>query len=542
MASSSPTLNNHPQLATIAASIAVAVMVVTGLAIDNPDEVNLAQSVRPLLVLGVAAALIPAICFRLGPIGRAVGYAFPIIFFLFFKFEVLLSIGLIFLSPGNLIVWFAGALYCALAAVIAFVIAQRGARTLAPGIFFVAMAAAVGSCLMLGVQHMGGTPSDTDNTNERLEAALAKATAPLHVKTQNTDALPDIIYIVPDRYGDEATLSTLYDVDVEGFRANLEERGFHMARGARSNYAKTFQSLASSMNMTTLDPVLPLLNASTNDRRPLFQMIQDNRVQATLREMGYEFVHLGSWWEPTRVNKNADINYYGTQSFSGRYSEFERALLALTPLEWAGNQSECQRLKNQLAYLKTVRKKSDKPVFVFAHMTLPHPPITMDRNGNCIPHVSYAAMPSVTWEENRDAYRDYVEFANQSFLEIFDANKEDDSRDFIFAIQSDEGPYPKALQRNDGQDMHAMAPADIKTKFGIINTLYWDKERFGAPYLTETPINNWRIILSAVTGEAIPLALEERSDLMRAESDVYDMRDVTALWDGEGATRSVASE
>lgn len=530
MASSAPKPSISPEWASIAASVAIAVMVVVGLAIDNPDEVNLVQSVRPLIGLMAFAIVFPALCFRLGALGRAIGFSFPIVFFFFFKFEVMLSVALALLPPGDHSVWVALCLYGALAVLITVVIAQRGGEKISNGLFFVAVAAALGSCFMLGIQNIATAPRTSDGRDQVLEAALTKETTPLEISAIEKEALPDIIYIVPDRYGDEATLSAVYNVDVETFRGALEEREFFMANAPRSNYAKTFQSLASSMNMTTLDTMLPLLEKSSNDRRPLFRMIRDNRVQATLKQMGYEFIHLGSWWEPTRINRNADINYYGSQNFSARFSEFERALLALTPLEWAGSRDECQRLKSQLSYLKTARAKSDKPVFVFAHLTLPHPPITMDREGNCIPHISYAAMPAVSWEENRNAFRDYVEFANQSFLDIFDANMENDSRDFIFAIQSDEGPYPKSLQRNDGQDMHAMADHDIKTKFGIINALYWDKDRFGAPYLTETPINNWRIILSAITGEAIPLAIDERSELMRSETDVYDMRDVTSLW------------
>lgn len=105
----------------------------------------------------------------------------------------------------------------------------------------------------------------------------------------------------------------------------------------------------------------------------------------------------------------------------------------------------------------------------------------------------------------------------------------------IFAIQADEGPYPEALHRSGSLDMHELSVKDIKKKFGILNAIYWNSEKYGDPFLTQTPVNNWRIILSKVTGTDIPLVKDERSLLMRSESNPYEMKDVTALIDDKAA-------
>jgi len=522
----------RPKFAAVAASVAVAVIVVAGLVIDNPGEVSLKQGIRPLIVLVSAAIVIPLILFSLGKRTKTVGFCFPILLFLFFKFNGFLSVGLVVFTESNFVIWTAGVIFAIICGMIVAVFSQKDPAKTMPVVLGISIAACVGSMGILAAQQITQTGINGQKDSEKIAAAIATLTEPIAIDgMQAINTLPDIIYIVPDRYGNEKAMSELYGVDVQSFRMALEGRGFYVAKNARANYAKTFQSLASSLNMKMLDPITSKLVGKAADRRPLFELLRNNAVQKSLHSMGYKVVHLGSWWDPTRFNPNADVNFYGAQSFAGHFSEFERALLAMTPVEWLGSRDECKRLQAQLKYLKSVRSRSKKPVFVFAHLTLPHPPITMSAAGECIPHVSYAASKETKWTDHRDAFKGYVEFANRTFLEIFDANvNADTDRDMMFAIQADEGPYPQSLQRNDDQDMHLMAAEKIRTKFGIINAIYWDKDKYGSPYLTQTPVNNWRIIFSEITGVTIPLINEEKSLLMRSEAMPYDLKDVTGVF------------
>lgn len=169
-------------------------------------------------------------------------------------------------------------------------------------------------------------------------------------------------------------------------------------------------------------------------------------------------------------------------------------------------------------------------MFVFAHLTMPHDPVTMDEAGRCIPHVYYPG-PGATWDTYRAAYAGYVRYLNARLIEIFDANRAfDNGRDMIFVIQADEGPYPKRLHLDGEMNLHDFTNDEIRIKFGIINAIYWDADQYGRPYATATPINNWRIILSKISGLDMPLIEDERSILYRSDEFAYDGKDVTAVF------------
>jgi len=68
----------------------------------------------------------------------------------------------------------------------------------------------------------------------------------------NADILPDIYYIILDRYASASTLKDVYDYDNSEFLDYLSNKGFYVANESISNYIKTPSSLASSLNMESL--------------------------------------------------------------------------------------------------------------------------------------------------------------------------------------------------------------------------------------------------------------------------------------------------
>jgi hypothetical protein len=516
-------------LLTLASSVCVAIIAVTGVLVDNPGEVAPSEIVRPLAVSIAIALVIPALFLAIGDGLRFAAYAFPIAYFAFFKFSgfvgaaqyARLSIDAAFLTAiGGL------ALVCA-----ACVMSARRCDPVKFTSFFFVVSGlmALGSAATAAFAFLQAEPD-----GERLADNLA-AQSP-HPVFKGGE-LPDIIYIVPDRYGSLDTLHRQFNHDNSGFVAALEARGFYYAPDARANYAKTIVSLASSMNMSGLEPLAAEIDPANVDRRPLYRMIRENAAQRTLRAAGYDYVHLGNWWDPTRRNPHATAHYYGIDTLWSAASEFEKALLRLTPVALfatdgpAAERAECDRLKNQLRYLETVRSQARRPLFVFAHLTMPHEPITMDAEGNCIPHVYYPGS-GASWAEYQSAFSGYVNYLNKRLLGIFDANMaSDNGRSLIFVVQADEGPYPKRLEQWPDMIMQEFDDTEIRQKFGIINAVYWDAEKYGEPFLTKTPVNNWRIILSKISGDEIPLIEDERSYLMRSDKLVYDNLDVTDVFE-----------
>ena len=101
------------------------------------------------------------------------------------------------------------------------------------------------------------------------------------------------------------------------------------------------------------------------------------------------------------------------------------------------------------------------------------------------------------------------------------------------------GPFPQRLRENMKMSMHDLTQNEVRDKFGVLNAIYWDREAFGEPALTKTPINNWRIIFSRVFGADLPTLADEPSLLMRDASHLYELRDVTDLFPDRQASDHV---
>jgi hypothetical protein len=510
----------------VAASLGVGVMAVAGVIVDNRGEAAPAEAWRALAALAAVSLAGPALLAALGGSFKYLAWAFPAALFCAFKFPGFVAFAEAAGLRGDA-ASLGGLVALALAVAAAVQIYKRRGAPLVALTAAIAAAAAGASVAAAAAAEFGGRGS--------YEAVVARLTRPPALPQPDAADLPDVIYIVPDRYGSLENLAEEFGVDGRAFAAALRARGFYVAPDAQANYAKTFQSLASTLNMTPLDDLVAAVGPDAATRAPTYRMIEDSAAARALQSLGYRYIHLGSWWEGTQTNRNADENYNGLDTIWSSLNEFERALLRTTPAGEAAtyggfvDRAECRRLQSQLDFLKRARARHDGPVFVFAHLTMPHDPITMDRTGKCVRHLYYPAS-RISWSAYRAAYRDYVGHLNDELLAIVDANRAAAKpRGLVFVIQADEGPYPKRLHEKGSMNMFAFSEEEMRMKFGIINALYWDAERYGAPRLTRTPVNNWRIILSAISGADLPLIDDERSHLFRDEGRPYLMRDVTGV-------------
>ena len=367
---------------------------------------------------------------------------------------------------------------------------------------------------------------------------------------QATARLPDIIYIVPDRYANSGVLASVFQHDNSGFLDELRRRGFDVAEKARANYLKTPFSLSSVMNLQYVERFSLSLNGVTKKAQPMYTLIQDNFATARLKQMGYRYVHLPSWWDGTRQSVLADhtVDFLG-DSLGG---EFGRAVLQRSPVVKFGMSifrsiDHCKALKQQLAYLETVGG-DDRPTFAFAHVLAPHNPILVDAEGHCIEQMDYPMVPlDGTWDAYKAGYSGFVTYLNRRFLEIFDRQKASNPNPLIFVIQADEGPYPKAYREDQAArrynymggavpifDWREATDAQLAMKFGILNALYLsdpagDDGRRIVPD-TMSPVNNWRVIFSKLEGKNYPL-LPDRYFIFPTDEDPYNSIEITERLD-----------
>lgn len=120
--------------------------------------------------------------------------------------------------------------------------------------------------------------------------------------TQDVDGdRPDVYHIILDAYGRDDALG---EYDNSSFLEALEERGFYVAREATSNYRDTIESLASSLNLAYLHDIEPRPPESRNDA---IALVQSNALAATLKSLGYTYVHLESGNVVSNRAPQADI-------------------------------------------------------------------------------------------------------------------------------------------------------------------------------------------------------------------------------------------
>lgn len=507
-------------------SLCTVLVIVSGSMIGNVNVVSLADIVRPLTVLGVLAVLMTLGLMALSP---PLGRVFPAVlygYFAFFNIQHLL--------PGfgyRHIVVYAAIVVAPLAL---HLVLRRHDRMLAAayGLAVAAVIALVTLAVTAPSLFYPPTPTIAEDFHEETLAAVTRYGG-------TKSALPDIIYVVPDRYPSAATLMREFGMDNGPFYAALEARGFVVADNAHANYPKTFQSLASTLNGGYLESLTATHGIGRRDQRPVFDALEKNVVQDRLRNLGYRFHHYGAWWEPTRINRWAEVNDTGSELLN-HLSEFERALIGRTPtwdvvgLFRDARKTECHRIQRKFRLLEEVGNRSE-PVFVFAHILVPHAPITMDASGRCLDRpVHYS--PRNAWGDFKAAFAEYLRYFNSAVLRVIDRQIEgrrSNGRGLLFVIQSDEGPFPRALhQAGEDYDFSTMTRRELQMKTGTINALRLPPGTAFNPASIATPVNNWRIIFNALTGSTLKM-LSHRIYIYPSAKNLYRFCDATAFVTGE---------
>jgi hypothetical protein len=334
----------------------------------------------------------------------------------------------------------------------------------------------------------------------------------------------DVYYIIFDRYADEITLRDRYDFDNAPFLTSLADRGFDVVTDAVANYPKTAHSLASSLNMSFLDPLVAQEGTDSGDWQPIFQSLQDFRVARALESIGYTYDHIGSWWGPTREDPTADRNYV-----FGR-GEFAQTLLettiwpAISGVGSAGDGDpwlvQYRRVAFQFDALDEIAADPE-PTFTFAHFTLPHPPYVFDREGNYVTPDQWKGGPD-------GAYLDQLMYTNARMQQMIDGLLAGpDESDPIVVIQSDEGPHPLRLENDeDGYEWPDATDDELGGKFRILDAVYLPGEGPEAELGSFTPVNTFRIIFDRYFGADLPL-LPDRSWIFQDSTHPYRMSEIT---------------
>lgn len=325
---------------------------------------------------------------------------------------------------------------------------------------------------------------------------------------------PDVYYVILDRYANSWTLANLYDHDNREFLDELRARGFFVADEAWANYFKTAFSLASSLDANALDA--DALRSGAREGQefgPIHAMLRGHlSVPLTFTSLGYEYVHVGTYWPPSATNIDADVTFNRGDGleFSTALGE-TTALSLLSPArpEATGRTVYTLDLIRQFHEFGFEKLKEaahrDGPTFTFAHFLLPHPPYVYLPDGR---------NPTRADERRSVAeqYTDQVEYTNRRVLEAIDTIRAGPGgEEAVIIVQGDEGPFPAAFDDNERHFSWLDASREeVAEKYGILNAISLPGAEPGSVGLhpRSTPINTFRIVLNHLFDADLPLLPE----------------------------------
>jgi len=346
----------------------------------------------------------------------------------------------------------------------------------------------------------------------------------------------DIYFLIFDRYGSDWSINERFGIQNDIY-PDLEAAGFQVIPGARATYRATDFSLASMLNMTTLDDLTESIGRVSKDRTPAREKLGDHEVGRFLRANGYRYYHLGAWYGPTRTNPIADEVLVWDET-----TEFEQILSDATVLPALGRllgTAEDDDFRNRhraeaLFELAQVERLADTPgrKFVFAHILLPHPPYGFDANGNVVVKADEKA--AVAEGREGDLYAAQLAYTNRRIRELVDVLLDRPPEEQpIIVIGADEGPF---ICGND--DCVDGSPESYGIRFGTLRAYYLPDLDIEIPP-DDTGVNIFRTIFREYFGADLP-ALPNRSYSWPDNDHIYDFQDVTDELPLPGSSHSAA--
>lgn len=306
--------------------------------------------------------------------------------------------------------------------------------------------------------------------------------------------LRDIYYIILDGYASSSTLTEFYGYDNQEFIDYLNKKGFYIASKGLTNYATTFLSLASSLNMEYLDYLTDIIGAESKDRTIPNQMIRDSKVMNFLKSKGYKFIHFGSGGGPTGTNKYADLDIQCKKWFLG-WDEFTMVFMQTTMLRpfekylvESGIRGRLLCTFSKLAEMHRIEGSK----FIFAHILCPHAPYVFGANGEEVSEIKLK-MSGDVWKQ-KENYLNQLIFVSKKVEMLVDKILLKSGFSPIIILQADHGTASTFCCTDNGHCPERPTETNLKERMRIFNAYYLPPDGSDLLYDSITPVNTFRLI------------------------------------------------
>jgi hypothetical protein len=376
----------------------------------------------------------------------------------------------------NMILWPAWTLAAAV-----LIVAILRTRRPVDGLERFACAMAVLLCLMsIGQAAIGHT--QTRSHDNRWDDYIVRTSSQNPLPRSGKIDRPDIYYIVLDNYSRADVMKQAFGMDNSAFGRELEKLGFYVARESRANYLGTHVSLPSSMNFDYLQTLGREAGFQRLRPEETIGMYQRCKAVELLRKAGYKFMFFPSGYGYEWIDRaNAD---QVVRRNTINANEFERVLLDCSMLRVLNAGSRTMRQEALYSLEKLGEMPSEPgPKFVFAHVTITHPPFFFDADGG---------MPGDIFDQvhidkarHLKLYLGSVQYLNKRIIEVAKRLLADSKNPPVIIIQSDHG--------SGGGPDYKQSP---ESQSRILNAYYLPGAGKATLYPNITPVNSLRVVFN----------------------------------------------
>jgi hypothetical protein len=318
------------------------------------------------------------------------------------------------------------------------------------------------------------------------------------------DGAPDVYFVILDGYGRGDVLEQVYGFSNDVFIEELARRGFQVPERSHANYSSTASSVSSTLAMEYLvDP------GTTPDYR-FVQALHDviggaNPVVRTLTNSGYHYSHIEGGWDGARCGPNVDTCYRASFLDEAMWTLVGRTPVAPIAENWFGHAFALNGLRSLEGLAEEAATERSAPRFVFGHVLLPHPPITVDASCTVRPEPQPGG-PAVgarfligtpELDGRRAGYVEQVECVNDEILRFLD-ELDDDA---VVFITGDHGPDSFGQMKLAPDDW---TEADIRERLAVLSAYRLPSGCSSSVAEDQDLINGMRIVLGCLVEDELP--------------------------------------
>jgi hypothetical protein len=312
----------------------------------------------------------------------------------------------------------------------------------------------------------------------------------------DTCTKPDIYFLVFDEYSSTAALKETWNYDNSDLDSFLIKKGFRVLSHSRSNYNFTQFSIASTLNMHYLN--IPNPSACTiKDYNNCFELIKNNQVCSVLSSMGYEIANYSIFdiqKNPSLVTESflpLKTKLITSQTFTSRIKKdlFHLLLVGKFELKWLSKDLIYATYHNNQKIINALLKDSseiqNRPRFVYAHITMPHPPFYYNKYGQ-----QKSKEDIIKDGEGILPYLDYLPKTNEVVQQIVNSILTRSKKPVAIVLVGDHG-----FRKEQSKDF----------QFRNLNAVYLSSGNYSGFHDSITNVNEYRILFNNLFNASLPL-------------------------------------